>query len=490
MKQEPSSCLHERPSMFTKYLFLILLFVPSISSSEVLSPKKLTNIDSALVELLNNTDDIPGAATTGNGMELESLPAAFDRLQAYKARVLRERLFGSGRQSENAATEKLKLIKLADFQQNTLQDSEIFLDTYAGGRHCLIFVISKDDFQLIKLPSVSELEPLLADFYQAVSKPQMDLAKFENLKTSVFNTLFGEIQKELTDCQRVVFSPDGFFNRLPVNLLLNNRTDLEVVRVPSASIMSNLRREGAMSADVKSPRTLAIGAVNTNETNDLPGAYEDLNHLAETYDGVTVISPNPGRLDLDLNKLMGFDIVHVAAHSVGDDRNVWQSAINLDPGNPEMSVRATDLLDYELHTRLVVLSRCSSATGPVHSGVGIQGLTSAFLSTGVSSVVAVLWPVDDDATGYFMAAFYDALSQGQNSAAALSHARGVCQAGPVFNLPFHYGGFVLAGDADTGVRVEARGGVSLGSLFSYAVMGIVLLGVIVFFRRPGRKDRR
>merc|ERR1712070_1061943 len=56
----------------------------------------------------------------------------------------------------------------------------------------------------------------------------------------------------------------------------------------------------------------------------------------------------------------------------------------------------------------VVLSACDSFKGELHSD-GVVGIARGFLAAGVSTLLASLWKVDDEATRVLMRRFYERL---------------------------------------------------------------------------------
>ena len=361
---------------------------------------------------------------------------------------------------EEAAADSLPSFPLEEFRQKTLQEGEIFLDAYTGQELSHIFAVTKTQCQMLDLPGEEDLKPLLSRLHQLASNVDSDQAELSSVAAQVSDLLLGDLAGKIEFGDNIIFAPHGIFNLIPTSLLLPDSRNITFVRVPSASILMDLRSSAAQRLPAKKPRTLAVGGVLDPDNPDLPEARQELKDLDDVYKGVTVVRPNGGGGVPELDKLLGFDIIHVAAQCIGDDRNAWQSAIALDPSNPDMMIRVSDLKEVKLDTRLVVLARCSSASGQVLSGEGLQGLTTAFLVAGVQAVVAALWPVDDDATGFFMAAFYEGLSLGQDARGALAFAREKCRQDPVFHLPYHWGAFVLVGEGQVEVPLHTKSGLA------------------------------
>jgi tetratricopeptide (TPR) repeat protein len=109
-------------------------------------------------------------------------------------------------------------------------------------------------------------------------------------------------------------------------------------------------------------------------------------------------------LESALNQSPG--IIHFAVHVVSPPHQPEQAALALSIKNgiPEL---LTPEVVASFHTpgSLVVLSGCSSGQGKVLPGVGLVGLSRAWLLAGASAVVVSSWPTPDD-SGKFFASFY------------------------------------------------------------------------------------
>jgi CHAT domain-containing protein len=71
-----------------------------------------------------------------------------------------------------------------------------------------------------------------------------------------------------------------------------------------------------------------------------------------------------------------------------------------------------------------VLSACSTALSGGHAGdEGLRGLVAPLIEAGARGVAATLWAVDDQAQRLLVQRFYQRLSRGETSAAALRGAK-------------------------------------------------------------------
>jgi CHAT domain-containing protein len=143
-------------------------------------------------------------------------------------------------------------------------------------------------------------------------------------------------------------------------------------------------------------------------------------------------------------------IVHYAGHSATDAVDPLRSSILLD-GNRygPNSVTAVDISQQRLwKNAVVVLSSCDSSVGNSRDGVGMRGLTSAFLIGGAGSVVGSLWPVEASSTSELMIAFHRAFASEQLPVAkALRQAQlAFIESSPERSHPYYWSGFVVTGN--------------------------------------------
>jgi CHAT domain-containing protein len=140
--------------------------------------------------------------------------------------------------------------------------------------------------------------------------------------------------------------------------------------------------------------------------------------------------------------------VHFATHGILEP-DPKESHLLL-AGNPNsLTVRGIIEDTYGLSfagISLVTLSACNSNVGGFDPGARYTSLSRAFAKAGAPSVVASLWPVDDNATRDTMDAFYKELAARQPKAEALRRAQLAVMHDPKFAHPYFWSAFVLMGD--------------------------------------------
>jgi CHAT domain-containing protein len=129
-----------------------------------------------------------------------------------------------------------------------------------------------------------------------------------------------------------------------------------------------------------------------------------------------------------------------------NQRNTTESG--LDDG----ILTAQEIATLNLHgTQWAVLSACGTGLGVVESGEGVLGLSRAFQTAGVRTVVMSLWNVEDESARRWMTALYDGLlKQHVGTSRALQAASRQILAERrrrgESTHPYYWGGTVASGD--------------------------------------------
>ena len=110
----------------------------------------------------------------------------------------------------------------------------------------------------------------------------------------------------------------------------------------------------------------------------------------------------------------GAKVVHLATHTVVDERRGRGASILLTPaGEEDGLLTPREIAGLQDRCDLTVLAACRTALGASgEDGRALASLTGSFLAAGSPAVVATLWDVGDAATAAFMEQLYDQLSRG------------------------------------------------------------------------------
>lgn len=385
-------------------------------------------------------------------------------------------------------------------QIKALLDGDTLLLEYAlGEERSYVWLVSNKDVRGYDLPKRSELEAQTLKLYNLYTarnqrKPDETEARwgarveqadrqYAAEAATLSRLLLGPFAAKLK-AKRLVIVADGALQLIPfaaLPILSPKPADgplilhHELVSLPSASVLSVLRRE--VAARVQAPLTLAVladpvfsaddprvrrpagsrGRVEAAEVRDSGGqvaARASWDWGRETTDvaaggalrrllgtrweaqQIASLLPEGERLlalDFGASRaralgtgLAQYRIIHFATHALINDSNPAASTVALSQVDEQGrrqdgSLTLHDINQLKLRADLVVLSACRTGLGRDVRGEGVRGLAGGFMNAGVPRVVVSLWPVNDRATAEFMARFYRLMLSGHgiSPAAAL-----------------------------------------------------------------------
>jgi CHAT domain-containing protein len=310
----------------------------------------------------------------------------------------------------------------------------------------------------------------------------------------------------LTTAKRLVIVSDGALQYIPFSALPTpgKRTGTlpliinhEIVNLPSASILAELRRQaGGRPSALKAVAILAdpvfdrgderldpgipsrdspSEALVSRQAQDVTRSARDIGLTkngkayltrllytrkeAEAVMAVTPRGKGMAALDFEANRrtamssrLANYRIVHFATHGILDNKHPELSGLVLSlvnhTGKPQDGfLTLQDVYDMKLPVDLVVLSGCETGLGEQVNGEGLIGLTRGFMYAGATRVVASLWSVSDVATASLMADFYRGMQRdGMRPAAALRAAQIRMWKQKQWSFPYYWAGFEIQGE--------------------------------------------
>ena len=430
-----------------------------------------------------------GDDTTDDATMIED---AFNMLQRFKARTLMERI-SEPRGVTPAALDSLT-VTLDRVREELLAPGDLLLDFTVGESATLLFAVSRDSCRLVRLEMPRrKLAARVRRFCALMGAPDIraETSSMARMQRSMGQTLLGEVADLVANSNRLLLVPDAFLSGVPFGVLaidasgrmLLDTHDVELI--PAATLLT-LQDQSPRTATTFERKILALAA-----PDDLPGTAREVAHLRSQYEGVDVTVQQRSAVD-------AYEVIHIAAHVIVDSERPWQSGIAVDwpresattPARSARNIltmedslfvssaladapvlRAYEITAMTIPARLAVLSGCESAGGRATLGEGVLGLSSSLLSAGVPSVVATLWPVDDNATALFMRAFYAHVASGKTISTALRVTQADIRQRRQTRHPFYWAGFVCIGDGSTTIGLTRR--------TSRSVVTAVLVGAII-----------
>jgi len=417
--------------------------------------------------------------------------------------------------------------------QRLLDQNTVLMEFALGEKRSWLWVVTPDAITSHQLAPRSEIEKATRRVYELLTARQSAAgltedeqiarvkeadAGFQTEAAGLSRMLFGQIASSLRQelkGKRLLIVASGALEYLPFAALpiLSNEncyqpliTEHEIVNLPSASVLSVIRRETAGRA--AAPKTVAVLADPVFETNDprllmaakrraggqesafntrsaaeaSSSASGDLNcspflravrslgrgslsrllFSHEEADAIADLVParsllkatgfQASRAKALSGELSNYRIVHFATHGLLNSEYPELSglALSLVEENGKAQdgfLRMHEIYNLRLPADLVVLSACQTALGKEIKGEGLVGLTRGFMYAGAERVVASLWQVDDLATAGLMKRFYQGmLKDGLRPAEALRVAQIEMSKHKRWSAPYYWAGFVIQGE--------------------------------------------
>jgi CHAT domain-containing protein len=291
----------------------------------------------------------------------------------------------------------------------------------------LIWVVSKAGIQTVKsdITQKSLIEKTLS-YLRLLSSASEE--KRENLSREaegLFDILIRPVEPLLDRSKQVCIVPDKILNYIPFGALVSPTTgkylieDYLLTLSPSSSVFV-ICSESANKKEGARPETLlSVGNPRFSQDDfptlaDLPSAGREAEEVSSYYDSSRCLVGANARESLIKSEMERSDVVHLALHSVVDERSPLRSRLVLAKEYTGAGVEQPDgiLQAYELYgmklsrTRLAVLSACQTGAECYYGGEGMISIARPFMAAGVPLIVASLWPVDSTSTAELMVSFH------------------------------------------------------------------------------------
>lgn len=214
-----------------------------------------------------------------------------------------------------------------------------------------------------------------------------------------------------------------------------------------AIILLNLTHQQRQHIPDSAKEKLVVGNPQPmpKDFHSLPAAEREAKAIAS----IVNTSPITGQFAtkaMIVQQMPSSRVIHLATHGLLDESQGLRSAIALAPTSSDNGwLTAKEILNIELPAELVVLSGCNTGRGRI-TGDGIIGLSSALISSGVSSVIVSLWSIPDSPTAFLMQEFYHHLLQNPDKAQALRQA--MLTTMKQYPNPRDWAAFTLIGEAE------------------------------------------
>ena len=279
---------------------------------------------------------------------------------------------------------------------------------------------------------IKKLTDSLMSPIEAFAEGSVDFLRIKyDLKKSreLFNIVLYEILEFQKDKKRLIIVPDNVLFRIPFEALV---TGISTGRKPSNVIFSEYENAKYLIDDYSveyilslfhlkkrikpRKRIFDIAAVGLP---DIPSEGErGPNMIGIPYSGLEQL-PSSGEEIENIKKIWGkrknryyigeeftkanfkqtaplARIVHIATHFISNDEYPWNSFFLFSPGKGlDPLYYVSDISKLNFNCDLMFLSTCGSSENHLLGEQVINGMTAALYNSGVRSMIASLWPVNE-----------------------------------------------------------------------------------------------
>jgi CHAT domain-containing protein len=372
-------------------------------------------------------------------------------------------------QRARQAIEALQIAEINDFfREACLQPTQVAVDRI-DPRAAVIYPIALPDRLLVimRLPGAAgalishsqplasgELERTVAALQRGLQVDPILHSRFESgellpaaqrLHDWILRPFAAALQS--SGATHLVFVPDASLRGVPMAVLHDGQAYVAqrygVALAPGLQLRASRRRRAA------EPRLLLAGLSEARaDFPPLASVTTELESIRQRM-AATVLVNRAFTRDALRQALASADygVVHLATHGQFSSRASDTFLLAYDQTIPVTAIDGLLQPSRRLggdSLQLLVLSACQTAAGDPAANLGLAAMA---VRSGASATMASLWPVSDDATAQFMAAFYGAWQGGRISKAdALRQAQSQLLASSSYQHPFYWAAFTLLGN--------------------------------------------
>ena len=249
-----------------------------------------------------------------------------------------------------------------------------------------------------------------------------DGTEFRRAASALYDRLFAPVAKEIPAGRLLVFVPDATLGGIPFAALLDGDGHYIVERhpvvvAPSAGVFAGLstRPHGSSRGAL---HLLLIAGPSFSGGSVLRSEQREVDLVSAAYGNEVEVAPKGSDGAAFEVQAAKADVIHFVGHAIIPDQGTDAALVTWAEENAAGRLGVREIAAMHLRkTRAVVLAAC--ATARTRTGDRSISIAHAFLAAGVPSVVATLWPIEDEPAADFFPRFHRHLAQGLSPAEAL-----------------------------------------------------------------------
>ena len=331
-------------------------------------------------------------------------------------------------------------------QKDLLRPQQALIQYFTTDSLFYVFVIDKENSQLITLPKGAKENQLLEDLQVNLQQTnianqteQENFQSFVSLAHQGYQSILEPITSRLSaDIKELVIVPDAALNYLPFEALLSEAvtsSKVDYLKLPYALndyqfhygysgtlLLENQRQHKALKTNdqilafappYESTNPIAqrgnMKTLRGSNVAQLKGTAKEIRAIANYFDGEFDCSPTATKANFT-EQVGDFGILHLAMHGQSSlenpsDAHLVFSNLNNET-NKDNLLHHYEITALETKAQLAVLSACETGVGKEIEGEGVMSLGRGFMYAGIPSIVMSLWKMNDQSTSELMPLFY------------------------------------------------------------------------------------
>lgn len=363
---------------------------------------------------------------------------------------------------------------VAVLQEEFLADNESIVEYFLGQRFLYIFVINRDDFQVISVAIPSNFRSVIRSYnnnirnfpYVPTTELLSNIEGYARAAHYLYQQLIAPISQLLKE--KLIVIPDqelgylafeALLQEVPENLSLFKAypyliKDYTISYNYSTGLLEEMQKR---SAQVSLKPYLGFSPrFEANHSKGLTALQYSEIEVAGIKDqlGGQIFTGKVATKAKFLAEQAHYRILHLATHGKANDAYGDYSFLAFTENQKALGDEALlfvrEIYNLSTHAELIVLSACETGTGKLQKGEGIASIARSFSYAGAKSLVASHWSVDDKATSLLMHSFFAFIKEGKGKDEALRAAKlDFIQKGKHKDVhPFFWASFVPIGNMD------------------------------------------
>jgi CHAT domain-containing protein len=298
--------------------------------------------------------------------------------------------------------------------------TDVMIEYAALPTSLVMFVLDHQNLRVIQT-SVSRATLIRDAEILAESAMNDDAARFRVAASALHARLLQPAANVLREGQRLVIIPDATLSTVPFAALLDpaGKYVIErysVVIAPSAAVFARLASRPRPAQRALHLLLISGPAGREGDIRQLTNAQREANAVTAAYHHAPdVVSDDRDAATFE-TRAANADVIHFVGHA--DLPVAGQSGALVTGRDGGLDVRSIASLRLR-RTRAVILAACGTARAQHRAGDESISIARAFLAAGAPSVVATLWPIDDDPAAEFFPRLHHYLADGLAPAEAV-----------------------------------------------------------------------